>query len=366
MKRKKIKTTLLLMMLGTVLLTGCSTAKNAEEKASPTSTTAETTQTAKPEKEDATTEPAKEETLDLSGVTLRVNGFPTTQALFEAAGVADTPYKLDIGIYAGGNLALQAMAADELDLVYSSEIPPLFASLAEGGGNFKVVATGESNTLLQDLIVGPQSTAQSVADLKGQKVGYVQSTTAQYFLLKMLDEAGLTWNDIEPVNLSPSDGLAALFSGDIAAFAVYGNQITANLEQGGRVIASGQDILSGNFLYSASELALQNKELSAAIVDYLDRTEKANEWIRGHYEEYAKIAAESSGMSEADYVTYLKNGDGQRKSHIRAYSDKDQASLQDVADTFHKIGVLEKAVDVKTLYSDALSKDIDEKIGKTK
>ncbi|MBP1736209.1 MAG: nitrate transporter substrate-binding protein [Oscillospiraceae bacterium] len=350
--KKATTLALSLMTVIALLLTGCSSSTGSSQ----TQESAASTETA------ASTATDSSSDIDLSGVTLRVNGFNTTQALLDAAGLSDTPYTLEIDVYAGGNLALQAMAADELDLAYTSEIPPLFASLAEGGGNFKIVATGEGNTQLQDLIVGPESTVQSVAELKGQKVGYVQSTTAQYFLLKMLDQAGLTWDDIEPVNLSPSDGLAALISGDIAAFAVYGPQVTTDLAQGGRILESAEDILSGNYIYSASELALADPATSAAIVDYLSRTEQANEWIRNHYEEYAKIAAESNGMTEEDYVAYLKTGDAQRESHIRAFTESDQASLQDVADSFYGVGLLESQIDVQTLYSDTLADQIAQQV----
>ena len=64
----------------------------------------------------------------------------------------------------------------------------------------------------QELITGPKSKASihTVADLKGKKVAYVKSTTAQYFLFKMLEKAGLSWNDIEALPMSTSDSLSAV------------------------------------------------------------------------------------------------------------------------------------------------------------
>ncbi len=68
----------------------------------------------------------------------------------------------------------------------SSQIPPIFASLSNNGGNFKIVAIRKGSTLDQELITGPKSKASihTVADLKGKKVAYVKSTTAQYFLFR--------------------------------------------------------------------------------------------------------------------------------------------------------------------------------------
>lgn len=83
------------------------------------------------------------------------------------------------------------MAAGQLDAGCGSQIPPIFASLSNNGGNFKIVAIRKGSTLDQELITGPKSKASihTVADLKGKKVVYVKSTTAQYFLFKMLAEA---------------------------------------------------------------------------------------------------------------------------------------------------------------------------------
>lgn len=358
MKTDKLKFLTAVAATLAILLTGCSTSSG-------TAQTSQSSETAAPASSTASADATSSSNVDLSGVTLRVgitgNG-ELQQKLFDAAGLSDTAYKLEFSSYTGSQLALQAMAADQIDLATSSETPPLFASLTEGGGNFKIVATSKANTQLQDLIVGPNSTIQSVADLKGKKVGYIQATTSQYFLLKMLEEAGLSWSDIEPVNLSPSDGLAALLAGDISAFAVFGNQINADLAQGGKVLESAENILSGNFLVEASDLALNDSAKSAAIVDYLSRVEKANKWIRNNYEAWAVIAADANGMTTDDYVAYLKNGDAQRETHILATTDSDLASLQDVADAFYGVGSLEKKIDVKTLYSDVLAEQIKEKV----
>ena len=38
-----------------------------------------------------------------------------------------------------------------------SQIPPIFAYLANNGGNFKIIAIRKGTTLNQELIVGPQA-----------------------------------------------------------------------------------------------------------------------------------------------------------------------------------------------------------------
>ncbi len=94
-----------------------------------------------------------------------------------------------------------------IDIACSSEIPPIFG--IESNAVVKIIAATKGPTVAQVVLVPPNSTAKSIADLKGKKVGYVKATTAHYFLIKMLEEVGLTMQDINAVPLSIPDGLSA-------------------------------------------------------------------------------------------------------------------------------------------------------------
>ena len=119
--------------------------------------------------------------VDLSKVTIVVGetGWKSKEIGLKEAGLDNTPYKVEYVNFQGGNLQLEAMAADKnLDLALTSEIPPIFASQAQNGGNFKVIAIQQANTLNQEVVIPKDSSIKSVADLKGKQVAYVDSTTA--------------------------------------------------------------------------------------------------------------------------------------------------------------------------------------------
>lgn len=298
--------------------------------------------------------------IDLSDVTLRFGstGWKSQEALLKAAGYDDTTYKVEYSTFQGGNLCLEAMAADQIDLTGSSEIPPVFASLAENGGNFKIIAVSNANTQNQELIIPKDSKIKSVKDLKGKKVGYIKSTTAQYFLYKMLEEAGLGWDDIEAVAITTADGVTALIGGELDAFASYGNSINAAKANGATTLATAEDILSGNFPYEASVTALKDDKKRAAIVDYLARIEKANKWAKKHVKEWAEISADPSGLTYEENLEILKKGYKQRDTQVIVISDEVIKSEQSIADVFHSIGLLEQKVDVSSLYDDSLSDEL--------
>ena len=301
--------------------------------------------------------PAAEGGPDLSKVTLNIGqtGWENLKIGFKEAGLDDTPYKIEFSVFQGGNLQLEAMAGGHLDVALTSEIPPLFAAQAANGGNFKIIAIQKSSTLQQELLIPKGSTVKSVADLKGKKVAYVSSTTAHYFLLKMLEEAGLSWTDIEPVALSTSDGLSALIGGSVDALASYGNAVISARQNGATTLASAQNILSGNFPIEANPAAIEDPGKHAAIADFLNRLNQYNEWIRANQEKWAGIVAENTKQPVEQALQTLKDGEAQQPTTILPPSDEAIASQQDIADTLQKVDLLKNPVDVKTIWSDAFA-----------
>lgn len=298
--------------------------------------------------------------VDLTKVTLRVGetGWPDLDAGFKAAGVSDTPYQVEYSLFQGGNMQIEAMGSGNLDIATGSEIPPIFASQAANGGNFKIIAVREKTTLQQELVVPKDSTIKNVADLRGKKVGYVKATTSHYFLEKMLEQAGLTWNDITPVQLSTSDGLAALVGGKIDALASYGNAIISAHQNGATELASAKDILSGNYPIESTPEAINDPAKHAAILDYLVRLNKFHAWARENPEKWAEIVSAHTHQPVEEALADVKDGETQKPSLIIAVSDKAIAAEQDVADTFSRIGLLKTKIDVKSFWSDAFTEEI--------
>jgi sulfonate transport system substrate-binding protein len=303
--------------------------------------------------------------VDLSKVTLSVGqtGWGSLENGFKAAGLDKTPYKIEFSVFQGGNLQLEAMGGKHLDLGTTSEIPPLFASLATNGGNFKVIAVEQSNTLTQELVIPKGSSIKSVADLKGKKVAYVSSTTAHYFLIKMLKQAGLTWADIQPQALSTSDGLSALLGGKVDALASYGNAIITAHANGATTLEDAKDILSGSFLIEASLDAISDPGKHAAIVDFLDRFNKFYEWTRNNQQQWAEITATNTKQPVEQALNTIKNGEKQRPTKLSTDFDKAIASQQDVADTLSEVGLLKEKLTVSSFWSREFEAEVKKIVG---
>ena len=298
--------------------------------------------------------------IDLSGVTLRIAAASASNGhgLVQAAGLDDTPYKVDFTVLQGGNLVMEALAAGQIALGTGSQIPPLAASQAANGGNFKIIGVRRMHTLDQELIIPAGSTLTEVSQLKGKTVGYVKNTTAHYFLEKMLEEAGLEWTDIDAVALTTSDGLSAVLTGEVDALASYGNAIRTAKAKGCTTLRSAADILSGDYYWYATPDSIADAAAHAALVDWLSRYNEAAEWARQNPEAYAKFYADLTGEDKDDVLERFTEEEAQTHLSVRPVSDETIASEQDIADTFYKLGVFASPIEAAPLFDHSFDAEL--------
>lgn len=290
---------------------------------------------------------------DLSRTTLRVAHYKGGwNTLLKAAGLADTPYKVEWKEFNSGVQHIEAINAGALDLGSGSEIPAVFA--ARTPGNVRVVAVARGDLNNQAVFAQKDSSIRSIADLKGKRVGYTRATTTHYFLQKMLAEVGLSFQDIQATSLSPSDGLSAFARGDLDAWAMYGyNGQIARSKYGARVVKTSLGYLSGNFLAYGNADAIADPLRQAALADMLQRLRAATAWGVANPEKWAQAqSAETRVPAEALLALFhARSHDDQ----ILPIDDAAIASHQDVADVFAQIKVLEAPVKVAPLWDRRLS-----------
>ena len=147
-------------------------------------------------------------------------------------------------------------------------------------------------------MVPKDSKLTSVKDLKGKKVAVAKGSSANYNLLAQLKDAGLSWSDIEPVFLQPTEGLAAFKGGSVDAWAIWDPFTSqAQLDAGAKVLADGKGLVNGLAFTVASDEALDDKATRAAIDDYVARLAKAQVWAAQHKSDWSATWAEETGLS---------------------------------------------------------------------
>jgi len=290
---------------------------------------------------------------NLSGVTLRAASFKGEDETFlPLAGLSNTSYKVEYHEFNSGQLEVEAMNAGAIDFGGWSEIPLAFAAASHARIRTIAVLKGDVND--QVVLVPKKSTITSIADLKGKRVGYVRATTSHYFLLRMLWQAGLSFNNIQAINLGVTDGAAAFRSGDLDAWAIYGYAINFALGDGSaRVLRTAKGILSGNYFVGVAPAVLHNPPLRAAAADYLVRIAKGWNWVENNKQQWSQDLAPVIHVPlpyvEAEFF---------HESHpyqIVPIDDAAIASAQEVADTFVKAGLISGKVDVRPFFDSSFS-----------
>lgn len=274
------------------------------------------------------------------------------RTLLAGTGLDHAAYQVQYNEFTGGNLINQAIDAGALDLGSGSEIPLVFA--ATSGARLRAVATLEGPAADQAVLVPRGSPARSIADLRGKRVGYIRATTAHYFLIRMLQQHGMSFDDIQPVQIGLSAGLTAMTSGALDAWATYGYAIPIlQTRIGARVLQDAVGILSGNYVFSAATGRLDDPAFRAAATDYLDRLGRAYAILETDKPRWAALVAPVVGVPESAVLADLRSFD--RPFRLRASRPSDIDSARAVAATFADAGLLPHGVDVAGWFSDALS-----------
>ena len=205
--------------------------------------------------------------VSLKNVTLHIGdqAGSGSESLLTAAGlIGKLPFKADWSDFTSGPPMLQAMGSGSVDIGAVGDAPPIFE--AAGGGKIAVVAATVANPQAAALLLPKGSAVKSVAQLKGKTIAVSEGSSANYHLLAVLKQAGLSVKDVTIDNLQPAQALAAFASGHVAAWDIWSPYIEqAEVQHGARVLVNGTPIGKTFSFEVASRSALADPAKAAAI-----------------------------------------------------------------------------------------------------
>ncbi len=146
---------------------------------------------------------------------------------------------------------LEAINVGSIDVGTVGESPPVFAQAA--GADLVYVGNEPPAPGAEALLVPKDSPIRSVAELKGKKIAVAKGFNANYLLVKLLENAGLKYSDVEVVYLAPADARAAFESGRVAAWSIWDPFLAAAEKQlSARVLADGRGAVANHQFYLAA------------------------------------------------------------------------------------------------------------------
>jgi sulfonate transport system substrate-binding protein len=254
----------------------------------------------------------------------------------------------------GSNKALEYLSTDGADFGSSAGSAAL---LSRANGNAIKAVYIYSKPEWTALVVGKNSTIKSVQDLKGKKVAATKGTDPYIFLLRLLNDVGLTKNDVEIVHLQHPDGRAALERGDVDAWAgLDPHMASSELEQGSKLIVRNADYNTYGFLNVTEKFAKAHPEHTKRVLKVY---EKARQWALQNSDELVKIVAEEAKIS-ADVA---KKVVGERNNFQKGIPDEEHiAGAKAASQVLFNEGLIKKGTDtdqvVKELIDDSFAKEV--------
>lgn len=284
---------------------------------------------------------------DLSGVTLRVGDqVGQQQSKLRAAGLLDDlPYKIEWSVYPAAVNLHEALKADAVDVGAANDSPTVTA--IANGSKVSIVAAWDNGGRGTSLLVPRNSSARSVADLRGKTISpTTRGSVAHHLVVGELRRAGVGLDEVKLAFMSPVDAGAAFQSGAIDAWATWGIYVARSRGQlGARVLSDGADINSGLFVFSATPSALADSRKRLAMADFFNRTERGFVWSREnrakHVDWYKNFTKQDEAIAEALY-------DEEVNYRRIAIDDAFAARLRKTFDTWTSIGVLQGDIDFRS------------------
>jgi sulfonate transport system substrate-binding protein len=247
--------------------------------------------------------------------------------------------KVEWAEFPSGPPLLEALNAGAIDIGQTGEAPPIFAQAANAG--FVYIAHEPPAPKGEAILVPKDSPIKSVAELKGKKVALNKGSNVHYLLVKLLEQAGVKYSEIQPVFLAPADARAAFETGAVDAWVIWDPyQAAAEVTIKARTLADGTGAVENNqFYFSSKSFAEANPQLVDTVLGSL---RDVDHWAEGNSSAVAEQLSAGIGIPAPILEIALK-----RQTYgVKSLDEHTIAQQQAIADAFFALGLLPKPVSV--------------------
>lgn len=214
------------------------------------------------------------------------------------------------------NAALAAGRIDSINNVTSETV-----AFAAKGQDFRIVQVAD-NSMGGDGILARNS-VKDIADFKGRRVAVEIGSVSHFFLLQVLQEAGLSGEDVQITNVTPDAAAAAYSSGRVDIAVTYSPflQQSNQAQKDGRIIYDSSKMPNAILdVYMFSTPFVQNNP--QAVQAFVNGIYKAQEFLRTNQDEAYAIAGKRLELKPEEVGQELKGVQlTSREDNIKLLSD---------------------------------------------
>ena len=179
-----------------------------------------------------------------------------------------TGFKINWRQFGGGGDVIRAMASGDVQLgeVGSTGV----ATAISQGMDVDLFWILEDIAAAEALVARNGSGINTIADLKGKKIGTPFVSTSHFQLLYAMQQAGIKASDAQVLNMRPPEIAAAWGRGDIDATFIW-DPVLSNVKKNGKVLMTSGDICKKGActfdgLIVTKKFAKENPEFMVALV----------------------------------------------------------------------------------------------------
>lgn len=253
----------------------------------------------------------------------------------------------------GSNKALELLNSRSIDFGSTAGAAAL---LGKANGNPIKSVYIYSKPEWTALVARADSDIRQVEDLKGKRIAVTRGTDPHIFLLRALDQVGLSESDVELIQLQHADGKTALERGDVDAWAgLDPHMAQTELEQKSRLFFRNPDLNTYGFLNVREEFA---HTYPTAVERILSTYEKGRQWALANPEELKAILATEAKLDPAIAAKQLERTDLSNAVIGAVHED----AIIAAGDVLKKSGVVPANTDVQAIAESLIDPQFVEKI----
>ncbi|SDB02627.1 aliphatic sulfonate ABC transporter substrate-binding protein [Eubacterium oxidoreducens] len=246
----------------------------------------------------------------------------------------------------------ESMAADLSDIGTLGDVPTVSA-IAAGQDN-QVISIAAEGEKAYAILTAADSDIASIADLEGKTIATTLGSTGHNLFEKALETEGLTFDNVNLINISAGDAGTVLSTGEADAVAIWEPNVTRLVENGtAKVLTYGGDVglLGVNPLVADSKFVEENPEVIKVIIEQYARGVAEIENIS---DETLSAVAEYLSLDEDQVLTVASNWD-----YTVDITQDDIDSLQDTISFLVTIGTLTEEYSIEDYVNTDLISQVD-------
>lgn len=239
----------------------------------------------------------------------------------------------------------EALAAGSLD--FCNALGGTSAILAAANGvDLKIIGI-YSRAPKAFTIMTKDDDINSIKDLKGKKIAGPKGTILHQLLLEALSRNQMSIDDVEYINMSIPQAVAAMNSDNVDAALVAGPAVPQAIDAGGRIIITGEGLLDATIVIAVRGEFL--REYPNLVKRYMDVHYRSLKYMEENPEEVYKMAAEETGISEENVVTMYDWYDFNPE-----ITEKDIEELEKTQEFLLENDMLKQAINISDIIADTL------------